>query len=128
MSVPHELVPLSAAAAKAYLALGDAGRTPLADGVLDVVAIALAACIPIYGARGPEEPLQRLADADLAGGKFIQGAATLHFRSGAQPLVRLAVGADELAAGIERLKRAGVNFSQARFPHAPRRVPRVAPA
>jgi hypothetical protein len=128
MSVPNELVPLSAAAAKAYLALGDAGRTPLADGVLDVVAIALAACMPIYGARAPEEALERLADADLAGGKFIQGAATLHFSSGAKPFVRLAVGADELATGMECLKRAGVNFSQARFEHAPRRIPRVAPA
>lgn len=128
MSVPHELVPLSAAAAKAYLALGDAARTPLADGVLDVVAVALAACVPLYGAHEPEAPLQRLADADLAGGKFIHGAATLYFSSGAKPFVRLAVRADELAAGIERLKRAGVNFSQARFAHAPRRVPRVAPA
>ena len=103
-----ELVPLAAAASKAYLAL--------------------AACMPIYGARAAGAPLEPLSDADMAGGKFIQGAAALHFRSGKAPFTRLAVRAADLDAGISRLKGAGVNFSQARFEPAPRRIPRVAPA
>ena len=126
--VSNELVPLSSAAASAYLALS-LKAAPLAEGVLDVVAIALAACIPIYGARDADEPLRRLSDAEMAGGKFLRGATTLHFASGQpQPFTRLAVTAEDLAAGIERLKRAGVNFSQARFEPAPRRIPRIAPA
>lgn len=123
-----DLVPLAAAAEKAYLALGDAKQIPLADGVLDVVAIALAACVPLHGARDAGEPLRRLSDADMHGGRFIQGAGCLHFPSGAAPFTRLAVAANDLADAIERLKRAGVNFSQARFEHAPRRIPRIAPA
>jgi hypothetical protein len=122
----HEFIPLASAAARAYVALGQ-NDTQLDDGVLDVVAIALAACTPIYGALEPNAPLERLSDAAMAGGKFIRGAATLHFPSGAKPFTRLAVAAGDLAAGIERLKRAGVNFSQARFEHARRRVPRVTP-
>lgn len=120
-------IPLASAAARTYVALGQ-NETHLGDGVLDVVAIALAACMPIYGALEPEAPLQPLSDADMAGGKFIQGAAVLHFPSGAKSFTRLAVRAADLEDCIERLKRAGVNFSQARFEPAPRRIPRVAPA
>jgi hypothetical protein len=124
----NELVPLSSAAASAYVALG-LKDAPLTEGVLDVVAIALAACIPIYGARDESEPLQRLSDAQMKGGKFLCGAATLHFPSGRMPpYTRLAVTAEDLASGIECLKRAGVNFSQARFEPAPRRIPRITPA
>ena len=123
-----EMVALSTAAERAYLALAEEARAPLQEGVLDVVAVALAACVPVYGAHEADEPLRRLVDADMAGGKFVQGAARLHFPSGARPLTRLAVPAAELERGIERLKQAGVNFSQARFEHAPRRIPRVAPA
>lgn len=124
-----DLVPLNAAAASAYLALGaDGTRVPLADGVLDVVAIALAACMPLYGARATEEPLRRLSDAEMAGGKFVQGATRLHFPSGQAAFIRLAVTPQDLAQGIERLKRAGVNFSQARYEHAPRRIPKVTPS
>jgi len=123
-----ELVPLTAASAQAYLALGDAGRAPLADGVLDVVAIALSACIPIYGGHGDALPLRVLSDGEMRGGRFIQGAAVLHFPSGGPAFTHLAVNSGDLAAAIARLKKAGVNFSQARFEHAPRRIPRIAPA
>ena len=124
----NELVPLSSAAASAYLALGLKGA-PLTEGVLDVVAIALAACMPIYGARDESEPLRRLSDGEMQGGKFLRGATTLHFPAGrVQSYTRLAVTAEDLAAGIEHLKRAGVNFSHARFEPAPRRIPRIAPA
>ena len=107
------------AAAKTYRALvgGEA-----ADGLLDVVAVALSAYVPIYGAREEHEPLARLSDDDLAAGTFVQGARRLH------AVTRLAVTRADLAQGIERLRRAGVNFSQARFEPAPRRIPRVAPA
>lgn len=98
-------IPLSTAAAKTYRALvgGEA-----AEGLLDVVAVALSACVPIYGARGEHEPLSRLSDADIAAGKFIQGARRLH------AFTRLAVTPADFAHGIERLRRAGVNFSHAR--------------
>ena len=123
----NDLVPLSSGAATAYLSLAERVQLPVGAGVLDVVAIALATCIPIYGARDEQEPLSRLSDADVAGGRFIDGAARLHFPSGATPFKRLAVRAQDLASAIERLKRAGVNFSQARFEPAPRRIPRVVP-
>lgn len=128
--VPSDMVPLSSAAASAYLALGrQGGQIQVPDGVLDVVAIALAACIPIYGARDADELLRPLSDADVAGGKFVQGARRLHFPSGAAaPFTRLAVTAADLAQGLDRLKRAGVNFSHARFEPTPRRIPRVTPA
>jgi len=125
--VPDDLLPLSSAAASAYAALGR-NTAALGEGVLDVVAIALAACTPLYGAREAAEPLRRLSDADLAGGKFVQGAARLHFPSGGTAFTRLAVSARDLAVGIAHLQRAGVNFSHARFEPAPRRIPRVAPA
>lgn len=123
-----EFIALPSAAERAYLALAEDACAPLQEGVLDVVAIALAACMPIYGAREADEPLNRLSDADMAGGRFVQGASRLHFPGGAKALVRLAVKTAELEEGIERLKRAGVNFSQARFSHAPRRIPRITPA
>jgi hypothetical protein len=124
-----DLVPLSSAAATVYLALGKHDtQLQVAEGVLDVVAIALAACIPIYGARDADKALRRLSDADVAGGRFLHGATRLHFPSGAaEQFTRLAVTAPDLALGMERLKRAGVNFSEARFEPAPRRIPRVAP-
>jgi hypothetical protein len=124
-----DFIPMHAAAATAYLALVGktlAERLP-ADGVLDVAAIALATCIPIYGARDAVAPLERIADADVARGKFIEGARCLQFSDGAAPFMRLAVTRPDLDDGMARLKRAGVNFSEARFEPSPRRVPKVAP-
>jgi hypothetical protein len=125
-----QLVPLSSAAATAYRALvarPPSDTMPLPDGVLDVAAIALAACMPIYGARLPDEPVRRLSDAELAGGRFARGAARLDFAGRMPPFTRLAVAQAELTEAIARLKRAGVNFSQARFEPAPRRTPTVWP-
>jgi hypothetical protein len=129
--MPEQFLPLHAAAATAYTALADKAakdRLEFLEGVLDVVAIALAACTPIYGARGPQDALARLSDADLAGGKFAHGAASLRFADGRLPFTRLALTRADFAEGVARLKRAGVNFSHARFEPAPRRVPRVRPA
>jgi hypothetical protein len=126
-----EFLPLHSAAATAYLALvGRPAAHPLQlpDGVLDVAAIALSACIPIYGARGAQEPLARLSDGDLAGGKFAHGAESLRFADRRQPYTRLAVTRADFDEGLARLKRAGVNFLHARFEPAPRRVPTVRPA
>jgi hypothetical protein len=125
-----DFVPLSSAAATAYLSLADNGRrreVPLADGLLDVVAIALAACVPIYAARG-DEPLKPLKDADLFRGMFRHGATRLHFADGRPSYDRLAVTRADLASALGWLRRAGVNFSEARFEPAPRRVPTVVPA
>jgi hypothetical protein len=126
-----EFLPLQSAAATAYLALVGreaTQRVDLAEGLLDVVAIALATCIPIYGARGPQDALARLSDADLAGSRFAHGASSLRFADGRPPYTRLAMTRADFAEGLARLKRAGVNFSHARFEPAPRRVPRVRPA
>jgi hypothetical protein len=125
--VQNELVPLSSAAATAYLTLAGGSRVQVTEGLRDVAAIALAACIPIYGAHNPEEPLRRLTDADLAGGSFVQGATRMEFRNGRRAFGRLAVTTVDFAEAVMRLGRAGVNFSQARFEPAPRRLPTVVP-
>jgi hypothetical protein len=128
--IQNELVPLSSAAATAYLTLADgprAARAQLSAGLRDVAAVALAACIPIYGACSDDEPLRRLTDADLDGGRFVQGATRLQFRNGKRAFTRLAVTTADFADALIRLARAGVNFSLARCEFAPRRVPTVVP-
>ena len=127
--LPNELVPLSSAAATAYLTLAGGLRAvfQVSEGLRDVAAIALAACIPIYGACGAEEPLRRLTDADLFGGRFVEGATRLQFGDGRPAFTRLAVTTEDFAEAMMRLERAGVNFSEARCERAPRRIPRVVP-
>lgn len=118
---PLEYLPLNCAAATAYVALADnAAQCDHPDGLLDVVAIALAACMPIYGARGGGA-LARLEDTELFGGTFCHGATRLEFIDGRAPYERLAVTQADFSAGLARLKRAGVNFSEARFEPARRR-------
>src|SRR4051812_18913304 len=121
-----EYLPLNCAAATAYQALADyaSQRDPLADSLLDVVAIALAACMPIYGARNGGA-LELLSDADLFGGTYCDGATRLEFADGRAPYERLAVTQADFSAGLERLKRAGVNFSEARLLPVRRRVRRM---
>jgi hypothetical protein len=125
----NDLVPLSSAAATAYLTLARVAGAPraLPENLRDVAAIALAACIPIYGAREAHEPLRQLSHKDLAGGRFAQGAARLHFNDRRPPFTRLAVTAADFVEGLMRLKRAGVNFSEVRAEPARRRVPTVMP-
>jgi hypothetical protein len=128
--IPNELVPLSSAAATAYLTLAGgacAARGSLTEGLRDVAAVALAACIPIYGVRNADEPLRRLTGADLDGGRFVQGATRLQFADGRRPFTRLAVTAADFAEAVVRLGRAGVNFSHTRCDPA-RRVPTAVPA
>jgi len=117
-----EFIPLPAAAASAFqrLASDPRQRARHAERVLDVTAIALAACIPIYAVRGPGEPPRRLADEDIARGTFCDGAARLSFRDGTPALEGLAVDAADLARAIERLGGAGVSFSHALFDSVPR--------
>ena len=125
----NDLLPLSSAAATAYLTLARVPGSPrlLPEGLRDIAAIALAACIPIYGAREAQEPLRRLADADVVGGTFARGATRLKFADGRRAFVRLAVTTADFAEALWRLKRAGVNFSEARAEPARRRVPTVLP-
>src|SRR5258706_151635 len=73
------------------------------------------------------EPRGGVADADLARGNFVGGATRLQLPGGSGPFVGLAVTPADFAEGMARLKRAGVNFSEARFEPAPRGVPRVTP-
>jgi len=119
---PLEYLPLNCAAGTAYEVLADhaAPRDAHAPGLLDVVAIALAACMPIYGARG-DAALARLEDTELFGGTYCNGATRLEFTDGRAAYERLAVTQADFVEGLERLKRAGVNFSEARFEPARRR-------
>ena len=119
-----EFLPLPMAAAVAYLRLVQPeAREPSSEGLLDVVASALAVWVPIYGGQ----PRQRLADELVARGRFSNGATRLRFRDGTAPIGDLAILQSDLDAGVRRLARAGVRFSEAMVEQAPRRVPRVLP-
>jgi hypothetical protein len=126
LQVINNLVALRTAAATAYLALTRREQPP-PEGMLDVAAIALSTCIPIYGTREGAEPPRRLSDADLAGGEFTQGASCLEYEDGRAPFTCLAVSAADFATGLARLQHAGVNFSHARYEQAPRRPPTAMP-
>jgi hypothetical protein len=119
-----EFLPLPMAAAVAYLRLvSHEDRAPASEGLLDVVASALSVWMPLYGGT----PRVRLADELVARGRVCNGATRLRFRDGAAPLENLAILQSDLEAGIRRLERAGVRFSDAILEQAPRRVPRVLP-
>ena len=119
-----EYLPLPMAAAVAYLrVVGHEERAPASEGLLDVVASALTVWVPLYGG----EPRTRLADELVARGKLCNGATRLRFRDGTPPVENLAILQQDLEAGIRRLERAGVRFSEAMLEQAPRRVPRVSP-
>jgi hypothetical protein len=119
-----EYLPLPLAAAVAYLRLvGHEQRESASEGLLDVVASALSVWVPLYGG----EPRMRLDDQLVARGKLCNGATRLRFRDGTLPVENLAILQQDLEAGIERLERAGVRFSEAMVEQAPRRVPRVFP-
>ena len=119
-----EFLPLPMAAAVAYLRLvGHEERAPASEGLLDVVASALSVWVPLYGG----EPRMRLSDELVARGKLCNGATRLRFRDGTPPVENLAILQQDLEAGIGRLERAGVRFSEAMLEQAPRRVPRVSP-
>ena len=122
-----QYISLPAAAADAFqrLASDPRQRARHAERVLDVTAIALAACIPIYGVRGPGGPLERLSDDEIARGTFCDGAVRLSFGDGLAPVEHLAVAASDLERAIERLGGAGVSFAHAVFDSVPR-FPRAA--
>ena len=98
-------------------------RRPPSEGLLDVVAAALSVWVPVYGG----EPRVRLADELVARGRLCNGATRLRFRDGTAPVENLAILQRDLEAGIRRLERAGVRFSDAVLEQSPRRVPRVFP-
>ena len=119
-----EFLPLPMAAAVTYLRLvGHAEREAASEGLLDVVASALSVWVPLYGG----EPRTRLPDEMVGRGRLCNGATRLRFRDGSPPLENLAILQQDLEAGIRRLERAGVRFSDAMVEQAPRRVPRVLP-
>jgi len=122
--VSAEYLPLPMAAAVAYLRLvGHGERSSASEGLLDVVASALSVWVPLYGG----EPRVRLADELVARGRLCNGATRLRFRDGTPPVENLAILQQDLEAGVGRLERAGVRFSEAMVEQAPRRVPRVSP-
>jgi len=119
-----EYLPLPMAAAVAYLRLvGQEEREGASEGLLDVVASALSVWVPVYGGV----PRVRLADELVARGRLCNGATRLRFRDGTPPVENLAILQQDLEAGVRRLERAGVRFSDALHEQAPRRLPRVFP-
>ncbi|HVL35640.1 MAG TPA: hypothetical protein VM489_08230 [Burkholderiales bacterium] len=124
----NEFVPLAMAAAVAYVrVVGPEERARPTAGLLDVVASALSVWVPIFGSRVPAAPRLRLADEEVARGRFCDGATRLCFRDGRPPVGNLAILHGDLDAGIRRLKRAGLRFSEAMVEPSPRRVPRILP-
>lgn len=121
-----EFIPLPDAASLAFqrLASDPRKRARHAEGVLDVAAIALAACIPIYALGGAP---RRLSEDEVWRGSFCRGASRLVFRDEAAPVEGLAVRSDDLEAAIARLGGAGVSFAHATFDPSPR-FPRALPA
>jgi hypothetical protein len=109
----------------AYLRLvSHEDRGPASQGLLDVVASALSIWVPVYGGtpRGGSP-----TSSSRAGGSATapRGCASA---TGTPPLENLAILQSDLEAGIGRLERAGVRFSDAMLEQAPRRVPRVLPS
>lgn len=120
----EEFLPLPMAAAVAYLRLVPTeAREPASAGLLDVVAAALSVWVPVFGG----EPRARLPDELVGRGRFSNGATRLRFRDGTAPIDNLAILQCDLEAGIRRLERAGVRFSEAMVEEDPRRVPRILP-
>lgn len=110
------LIPLSAAAAHAlqkllpeHIAKDERSR----DSLL-LVASAMSALIPIYR----EDSLARLTEADLAGARFAEGAATLLLRTG-ERITRLAVRRDDMEAATDSLVASYIGSAQSLRAAAP---------
>ena len=80
------------------------------------------------GTGGHVFPALALADELVARGRLCNGATRLRFRDGTPPVENLAILQQDLEAGLRRLERAGVRFSDAVLEQSPRRVPRVLPS
>jgi hypothetical protein len=115
---------LSEAARIAHRTLASRPEREVANGLLDVVAIALATWMPVYAG----EARRRVSEEELAQGRFRHGASLLQFKDGRPALDQLSVERADLDSAIRQLELAGVSFSQAWPDEAPRRVPRVMPA
>jgi hypothetical protein len=96
-----ELIPLARAAALAYARLFP-GETVKDAKTLDLLAVALSALVPLYQQDVENGPLRRVADADLARGRFTRGAARLEFAAG-PPLRFLLVPRGALHRAIETI-------------------------
>jgi hypothetical protein len=88
-------LPLHEAAELAYRGLAQNGEVDAF--ARDAAATALAAFVPIYSAR----PRRRLSEAELGRIRFLPGV-----------IETLLVARDEFEAGLARLRRAGVRFSE----------------
>ena len=94
------LIPLSAAAAhvlQKLLPAHIANDERSCDSLL-LVASAMSALIPIYR----EDSLTRLTEAELAGARFAEGAATIVLRTG-ERITRLAVRGQDLESATDTL-------------------------
>ena len=123
MSAEYLPLPMAAAVANQRL-LGHGERSSASEGLLDVVASALWVWVPLSGGA----PGVRLADELVARGRLCNGATRLRFRDGTPSVENLAILQQDLDAGVRRLERAGVRFSDAMLEQSPRRVPRVLPS
>ena len=87
--LPPEMMPLSEAAAVAYLEIFH--RTlEESEHAFDVIATALSGHLAIFGVRDPQAGLTQLTEEDYSRGAFRRGATTFEPREGAA-IVGLAV-------------------------------------
>jgi hypothetical protein len=103
-----DLLPLPIAAALVYDSLAShleaARTTEEVRDRLDGAAVALASLAPIYRTDG-DEPLV-IAESALATGRFTDGAETLRFSNGEEPISALAIRRGDLYTAIEQIKTA----------------------
>jgi hypothetical protein len=103
MAEAGELVPLARAAALAYGRLFP-GESVKDAKTLDLIAVAISALVPLYQQENEKSTPRRVAEADLARGRFCRGAARLEFPD-RPPLRFLVVPRAALYAAMETIAR-----------------------
>ena len=98
-----EFMPLARAAILAHERLFPAHAVKESK-VLDVLALALSALIPLYRREGGSEEVEQLGRAEIEAGRFTRGATRLEFRDRA-PLGGLVVARCDLAGALEAMAR-----------------------
>ncbi|MGH8517821.1 MAG: hypothetical protein ACREUE_10210 [Panacagrimonas sp.] len=103
------MMPLFAAAVVAYEEVFSTRRrdehvSPSVD-ELDLVALALAAQLPIYGVRGAGREASCLTEEELLDGMFWGGAMRFEMGDGLSSVTRLAVRKEDLERVLAQLKR-----------------------
>jgi hypothetical protein len=110
-AIGPEFIPLARVAAMVYERLfpDHAGKE---SKTLDVIALALSAVVPLYRRDAESGAVERVAEQDLATGRFSRGATTLEFGPPRPPLRFLVIAREDLARAIETLVRDSVTAAR----------------